>query len=88
MLALPQKPWKRVRITPLGADRYTVTFVSPLDSEAAFDAAVTEDLAACLGSGDELTDPSWPARSVTLTTRSLPAFERRLVLESIAVEPE
>lgn len=86
MLSLPSKPWKKVRLEPLGADEYRITFVSLLADEAQFHEAIDEDIVSSLGQHDKLGTPDWHSRSVTLTTSDLPAFKRKLVYASIMIE--
>ena len=86
MLSLPSKPWKKVRINPLGGEDYRITFISPLDDEAQFQEAIDDDIASSLGPQDRLGTPDWPSKSVTLTTNDLAAFKRKLVYASIMIE--
>jgi len=88
MLALPSKPWKKVRIEALADQGYRVVFVSEMASEAEFLETIEEDIADILGANDELGPPDWPTRSFTLTTSDLPGFKRNLVFACIMVELE
>lgn len=88
MLALPSKPWKKVKIEPLAGSDYRIVFVSELASEAEFLEVVTEDIEDALGPGDRLGTPDWPTRSLPLTTADLPAFKRNLVFVCIMVQQE
>ena len=86
MLSLPSKPWKKVKIDPLGEQEYRITFLSPLDDEAQFLEIVEDDLGSSLGERDRLGEPDWPSRSVTLSTPDLAAVKRKLVYASIMIE--
>jgi hypothetical protein len=86
MLSLPQKPWRRVRITALGEDRFLMTFVAGVTGAAAFEEAVSDDVHVCLGPADRILAEDPDALSVTLQLRDLVAFQRALVLQSILVE--
>jgi hypothetical protein len=86
MLSLPQKPWRRARITALGEGRHLMTFVAGVANRAAFDAALREDVEACLGPADRILAEDPGALAVTLELRDLQAFQRALALQSILVE--
>ncbi len=86
MLSLPSKPWKKVKLEPLGEDQYRITFLSPFEEKAQFLAVIEADIAAGLGEGDRLGEPDWPSRSVTMWTADLPSFDRKLVFASIIIE--
>ena len=86
MLALPSKPWKKVRIEALAEHRYRIVFLTQMPTEADFVEAIEEDIKASLGTNDELGPPDCPTRSITLTTADLPGFKRNLVFASVMVE--
>ncbi len=86
MLSLPSKPWKRVRVSPEGAGRYTVTIVSPVKDEEEFRQVISEDIEPSLGEQDRLEEVRWPARCVTVTVARLDLFQRRLAFKSVMVE--
>lgn len=88
MLALPSKPWKKVKIEALAEDRYRIVFRTEIPTEAEFLETIEEDIREVLGANDELGAPDWPARSITLTTPDLPGFKRNLVFACIMVELE
>lgn len=86
MLSLPQKPWRRVRIAPLGEGRHLMTFVSGVADRAGFEDALREDIETCLGPADRILAEDPDALGVTLHLRDLAAFQRALALQSIIVE--
>jgi len=86
MLSLPSKPWKKVKIDPLGGEEYRLTFLSPLENELQFREAVAEDIASSLGEQDRLGQADWQSRSVTLSTTDLKAFKRKLIFASVMIE--
>ena len=88
MLALPSKPWKKVRVEALTEQSFRIVFVSEIATEAEFLEAVAEDIAGALGANDALGPPDWPTRSVTLTTADLPGFKRNLVFACVMVALE
>jgi len=88
MLALPSKPWKKVRIETLADQRYRIVFLTEMPTEADFLEAIEEDIREVLGANDELGTPDWASRSITLTTPDLAGFKRNLVFACIMVELE
>ena len=86
MLSLPSKPWKKVKIDPMGGQDFRITFLSPLESEAQFFEVIEEDLVSNLSEHDRLGVRDWPSQSVTLTTANLAEFRRRLVFACIMIE--
>lgn len=91
MLALPSKPWKKVKIEPLTdqpGQRYRIVFLSELDSEDDFREIVEEDIRDILGTQDAIETADWPSRSVIVTTPDLAGLKRNLVFSCIMVELE
>jgi len=88
VLSLPDKPWKRVRLSPIAERRYRLTFLAGVNDEAEFDDAVTDDLEACLGPDDEIVEPAWDSRSVVIVTPDRAAFVRKLAVRRMIVERE
>lgn len=88
MLALPSKPWKKVRIEALPDQQYRLVFVSEFAEEAEFTETIDEDVRDILGSADVLIGADWPTRSVVVATPDLPGLKRNLVFACIMVELE
>jgi len=88
MLALPSKPWKKVRIEALADQQYRLVFVSEFADEAEFTETVDEDVRDILGSADVLGTADWPTRSVVVATPDLTGLKRNLVFACIMVELE
>ncbi len=88
MLSLPSKPWKKVKLEDEGEGRYAITILSRLRSRAAFEKFVRDDLGSCLGAEDTLSDPRWKTGSVTLRTRHLKSFKRKLIYANIVIETD
>jgi len=86
VLSLPQKPWKKVRISGLDDRNFRITFITEFDSEAQFREMIDEDIVTSLSSQDSLRAVDWPSRSVVVTTADLAALKRNLVYASITVE--
>ncbi len=88
MLSLPSKPWKKVKLDDEGEGRYAITILSPMQDQAAFEKFVQEELRSCLGVDDTLSEPRWKTRSVTLATRNLKSFNRKLIYANIVIETD
>jgi hypothetical protein len=88
MLSLPSKPWKKIAVQRSGEGRYLITFVSPIEDEQEFEKIIDEDLGLCLSVGDALSEPSWSARSIVLTTDDFDLFKKRLVYVCIMIEKD
>jgi hypothetical protein len=88
MLALPSKPWKKVRIEALPDRQFRLGFVSEFADEAEFTETVDEDVRDILGSADVLVAADWPTRSVVIATPDLPGLKRNLLFACIMVELE
>ncbi len=88
MITLPSKPWKKVKIDQEGEGRYTLTFLSSLKSEAEFKKIINDDLESCLGEHDSLVNPTWKTKGITLLTKDIDSYQRRLVFCSILIENE
>jgi len=86
VLALPSKPWKKVRIEALADQSYRLVFLTEIDSEAEFLEIVEEDIQDVLNPLDRVTSVDWPSRSLVVTTPDLTALKRNLVFSCIMVE--
>lgn len=75
-----------MRLSPIGDQRYRLTFLSGVNNETEFNEVLTDDLDACLGTGDELLEPTWASRSVVVVTSDLAGFLRRLAVQRMIVE--
>ena len=86
MFSLPSKPWKNIKIDQEAEGLYRITILSPLKGEVEFNEIIQDDLELCLGEHDNLTDPRWDTKSITLTTKDLESFRRKLIFVCIMVE--
>ncbi len=86
MLSLPSKPWKKIKIDQEAEGLYRITILSPLKDEVEFNEIIHDDLELCLGEHDNLADPRWDTKSMTLTTKNLESFRRKLISVCIMVE--
>jgi len=87
VISLPSKPWKKVRIEATGGN-YRVVLVTEVPDESGFLEIIRNDIAPCVGSGDQLSQPDWASRSVTLATPDLSTFKRNLIFACVMVEIE
>ncbi len=76
MLKLPTKP--KVKIEDNGGGQYLITFLSPIKNEDEFNKMTRLHLERGLDEGDFLTNPKWDTKSVTITTKDIGAFEKKL----------
>lgn len=88
MLALPSKPWKRVKVIDQGNGRYLLCVISKLRNEADFVRVIQEDFTPCLREEDDLLEPNWHSRSVVLITKDFSSFQRRLIFRNVMAERE
>ena len=76
MLKLPTKP--KLKIEDTGNGQYLITFLSPIKNEDEFNKLVRLHLERSMDEGDALTSPQWDTKSITLSTKDIGAFERKL----------
>jgi len=76
MLKLPTKP--KLRIEEAGEGKYLITFISPIKNEEQFNKLIRLHLERNLDEGESLSNLQWDDKSVTLTTKDIGAFEKKL----------
>jgi putative IMPACT (imprinted ancient) family translation regulator len=72
MMKLPTKPKTRVRENEEG--QYEITLLFPMEDKAEFD----ELISAALKENDNVIDSNWETKTVTVATKDIKAFERRI----------
>lgn len=87
MLSLPSKPWKKVRIEPIGEDLYRLTFVKPLPSIREFEKTV-QDLEGIISGGEKVVHKDADGRQLQVHIKDLKVFQRRLVFFNIFIVQE
>lgn len=72
MMKLPTKP--KTRVKEHGEGQYKITLLFPLDDQAEFDRLIS----VALRENDRIIDSSWEAKTVTVATKDIKAFEKRI----------
>jgi len=72
MMKLPTKP--KTKVEDEGEGRYKVRMLFPIDSRSEFDALIS----ASLIEDDTVIHSDWEAKTVTVITRDITAYEKRL----------
>ena len=72
MMKLPTKP--KTRIKKHGEGQYEVTLLFPMENKAEFEKLIS----VALKENDSIIDSSWESKTVTVATKDIKAFEKRI----------
>jgi len=82
MMKLPTKP--KTKVEKEGEERYKVRLLFPVDSQAEFEALIS----AALKEDVRIIHSDWEARTVTVETKDITAYEKRLNLFRVMGIPD
>ena len=82
MMKLPTKP--KTKVEEEGEGRYKVRMLFPVDNQAEFD----ELISAALKEDDTVIHSDWGAKTVTVATKDITAYEKRLNLFRVMGIPD